>query len=116
MKYFRTGGRFKWLSVTIPRAEVSKEMNESTHYQGTIANISKHAAEIEAILAGSNQQAVIISTDPTVEDPSEFAFEKHLGRFPWLRTGSTLNWERIMISTRKRARWSGSNIPVIPVL
>jgi len=71
----------KWYSASMPRGEVSTEMNESTFYSGTIANISKHATEIEAIIVGNGVPAVILSKDPTIEDPSEFAFEEHLEDF-----------------------------------
>lgn len=47
---------------------------------GTVANISKHSAEIEQFL-GENPPNVIVATDQTIEDPSVFALEKHLEDF-----------------------------------
>ena len=71
----------KWYSVTKPRAEVSEEFNTSTYSQGTIViRITKHAKEIDAII-GAESQPTIVTTDATVEDPSEFALEKHLEDF-----------------------------------
>jgi restriction system protein len=45
-----------------------------------MANISQYADEIERLL-GNMRPPTIISNDVTVEDPSEFALEKHLEDF-----------------------------------
>lgn len=71
----------KWFSVTKARADVSQEFNTSAYSTGTIAiRITKHAKEIDEIL-GADALPSIITTDSTVEDPSEFALEKHLEDF-----------------------------------
>lgn len=70
----------RWFSRTISRDEMSESLRNSTGSIGTVSNISKYANELDALLSGSNPQA-IISTDETIEDPSVFALEKHLEDF-----------------------------------
>lgn len=70
----------QWFPTTIKRAEVSQDMKNSIGSQGTSAEITKHADEIERYIAG-NKIPVLVSTDPTIEDPSVFALEKHLEDF-----------------------------------
>ena len=70
----------RWFSRTISRDEMSEALRNSTGSIGTVSNISKYSEEIEALIAGSRPQA-IISTDETIEDPSEFALERHLEDF-----------------------------------
>lgn len=70
----------QWYSRTISREDMSESLKNSTGSIGTVSNISKYAEEIEALLSGS-QPASIIVTDETIEDPSEFALEKHLEDF-----------------------------------
>jgi restriction system protein len=70
----------KWLTATIRRNEVSAALQSSTSSIGTSAMITKHAAEIEQIIAGGTP-ASLTSTDETVEDPTVFALEKHLEDF-----------------------------------
>ncbi len=85
----------QWYPVTIKRSEVSQELRNSTNSQGTSAMITKHANEIETFIAGNRPQ-VIISTDPTVEDPSVFALEKHLEDFlvqNWKQTELGKNYD-----------------------
>lgn len=72
--------RVQWYPVTIPRTDVSPELRASTTSQGTSSMITGHAEEIE-LLIGVNKPHVLISTDETIEDPSEFALEKHLEDF-----------------------------------
>lgn len=77
-----------WRDNTINRAEMSVELKNSTGSIGAVANISKHAEEIEALL-GPDSRPKLISTDETVEDPSAFALEKHLEDFlvqNWIQT------------------------------
>lgn len=56
------------------------ELKYSTGSTGTTANISQYADEIEKLI-GSLKPPTIFSNDSTVEDPSEFAVEKHLEDF-----------------------------------
>jgi len=70
----------KWFSETIDRAVMSDELRHSTGSIGTVCNITGYQAEIEKLI-GKACVPAIISNDPTVEDPSAFAMEKHLEDF-----------------------------------
>jgi restriction system protein len=70
----------QWYPKAIDRAEMSQALQNSTGAAGTVCNISKYAQEIEHLLA-SNAPATLVAADPTVEDPSVFALEKHLEEF-----------------------------------
>jgi restriction system protein len=70
----------RWYSETIPRASLSQEFRNSSGSIGTTCDVTKYAQEIEAIIAGKGP-AIIVSSDPTIEDPSVFGMEKHLEEF-----------------------------------
>ena len=70
----------KWYPEQIDRAAMSQELKNSTGSTGTTAYITSYANEIESLI-GNNKPPVIITTDPTVENASEFALEKHLEDF-----------------------------------
>jgi restriction system protein len=70
----------RWLDKTISRADMSEGLRNSCGSIGTVSSISKHAEEIEQLLQGI-VKTPILSTDPTIEDPSTFALEKHLEDF-----------------------------------
>lgn len=72
--------KVNWYPKTIDRSEMSQALLNSAGSIGTVSNISKHAEEIESLLAG-NAPPQLISTDELVEDPSVFALEKHLEDF-----------------------------------
>lgn len=69
-----------WYPKTIQRSEMSEALQNSAGSIGTVSKITKHAKEIESLLAG-NEPPQLISTDELVEDPSVFALEKHLEDF-----------------------------------
>lgn len=70
----------RWYSQTIDRSAMSDELRHSSGSIGTVCNISGYQAEIEKLIGGASVP-VIVSNDPTVEDPSAFAMEKHLEDF-----------------------------------
>jgi len=70
----------RWFSRNISREEMSDQLKNSAGSIGTVSDISKYADELESLIAGSRPQA-IVATDATIEDPSEFALEKHLEDF-----------------------------------
>jgi len=70
----------KWLEQSIAREEMSEGLRNSTGSIGTVSNITKHAQEIEQLLAGVAPPK-IVATDDDIEDPSTFAMEKHLEEF-----------------------------------
>ena len=70
----------RWHSKRIERDSMSDALKNSSGSIGTVSNISAYAVEIESLLSGEFKSP-IISTDATVENPSEFALEKHLEDF-----------------------------------
>lgn len=70
----------RWLSQSIDRAEMSEALRNSTGSIGTVSTITQYGAEIDKLLSGA-AASTLVSTDPTVEDPVEFALEKHLEHF-----------------------------------
>lgn len=69
-----------WHPELIEREEMSEALKNSTGSVGTVSNITKHAEEIEMLLAGIESPS-LIATDSDVEDPTVFALEKHLEDF-----------------------------------
>jgi restriction system protein len=76
-----------WYPRPIDRLAMSDSLQKSTGSSGTISNVTKYAKEIEALIEG-NAPPTIISTDETIEDPTNFALEKHLEDF------LVQNWEQ----------------------
>jgi restriction system protein len=70
----------KWMAKHVEREAMSDMLKKSTGSIGTVSNITGYAQELESLIAGE-YKSPIISTDATVEDPSEFALEKHLEDF-----------------------------------
>lgn len=70
----------RWLDQSIAREDMSEALKNSTGSIGTVSNITKHAEEIERLLAGT-APPTIVATDAVIEDPSTFAMEKHLEEF-----------------------------------
>ncbi len=76
-----------WLPHPMEKSQMSQPLKNSIGAINTVSTISPHGSEIEALAGGQTAQ-VIVSTDPTVEDPSQFALEKHLEDF------LVVNWEQ----------------------
>jgi restriction system protein len=72
--------KITWFPGLIARNSMSVALKNSTGAIATYCHITKHAAELETLLAGK-QPNVITTTDETIEDPTEFALEKHLEDF-----------------------------------
>ncbi|HOD66542.1 MAG TPA: endonuclease NucS [candidate division Zixibacteria bacterium] len=70
----------RWFDRPLTRDEMSEPLRKSLSSGPPVINVSRHAAEIERLIAGG-QPLTIVSTDATVEDPSAFALEKHLEDF-----------------------------------
>jgi restriction system protein len=69
-----------WREVTIARSEMSDALKNSTGSIGAVADISKYAAEIEALL-GPVAKPKAVLPDEAVEDLASFTLEKHLEDF-----------------------------------
>lgn len=69
-----------WFPKMIERSQMSQALQNSTGSIGTVSNITQYAEEIEKLVAG-DRPPTIIATDESIENPSEFALEKHLEDF-----------------------------------
>jgi len=69
-----------WRKATFPRSDMSDGLKKATGATLTIIEVTRFASEIEALLGGKSKIS-ISSSDETIEDPSEFVFEKHLEDF-----------------------------------
>lgn len=69
----------EWLDTNIDRADMSQALKNSAGSIGTVSNLSKYAEELAQLISGQSDGLTV--TDPTVEDPSAFALEKHLEDF-----------------------------------
>lgn len=70
----------RWFAQKIERDAMSDMLKNSTGSIGTVSNITGYSKELELLLKGE-YKSPIVSTDVTVENPSEFALEKHLEDF-----------------------------------
>ncbi|MFN0135478.1 MAG: endonuclease NucS domain-containing protein [Phycisphaerae bacterium] len=70
----------EWSPIRIEKSGMSPELLASCHSQQTVVGINKHAAEIERIL-GETPLTNFSERDESIEDPSEFALERHLEDF-----------------------------------
>lgn len=85
----------KWYPVRIERSIMSQELKNSTGSTGTTANITQYAVEIEGLIGNLNIP-IIVSNDPSVENPTVFALEKHLEDFlvkNWKQTELGLHFD-----------------------
>lgn len=84
--YYSAGGILphrrpvRWLDQSIDRSAMSDALRASTTSWTTVCDISGYRDEIEKLLTGPIAPT-IVSTDPSIEDPSAFAMEKHLEDF-----------------------------------
>lgn len=72
---------------------LSESLRNSLGSIGTIVNISKYNVEIERLISGDFPTS-ITSNDETVENPSEFALERHLEDF------LVQNWKSIELGKK----------------
>jgi len=70
----------RWYPSLLERSAMSDALRNSTGAIATYCAITRYATEIETLIAG-NRPPTLISTDSSVEDPSNFALEKHLEDF-----------------------------------
>lgn len=72
--------KVRWLDRSIPRAAMSEALQNSSGSIGTVCDLSAHAEEVRRLM-GLDTPAVIVASDPVIEDPVAFAMEKHLEAF-----------------------------------
>lgn len=85
----------RWLPTRIDRSDMSDALRHSAGSIGTVSNISAYRDEIEKLVRSVAAPA-IVATDPEIEDPAEFALEKHLEDFlveNWGRTEFGHNYD-----------------------
>jgi len=70
----------RWYAEGISREQMSEALRNSTGSIGTVSDVTRYAEQIERLIGG-NRPPVIVSTDETVTNASEFALEKHLEDF-----------------------------------
>jgi len=71
--------KVEWFKDPILNSDMSKTLISSLTSQNTLIDISKYSQELENLI--DNNLVKIRSNDPTIEEPSEFAIEKHLEDF-----------------------------------
>lgn len=69
----------QWRPDLIARADLSPELQASTRRPMTVVDVSSFSGEIKKLLGDGPKDGTVL--DPTVEDPSAFALEKHLEDF-----------------------------------
>ena len=91
--YLRHCRPVTWLEKSIHRDEMSERFRNAVGATLTVTNLKPHSDEIKVLLGGSNVSP-ITTNDPIIEDPSEFALEKHLEDF------LVKNWDQIELSNQ----------------
>lgn len=71
--------KVEWFKNPIKRSDMSKPLLSSLSAQNTLIDISPYSEEIESLI--HDDTIKLHSNDPTIEEPSEFALEKHLEEF-----------------------------------
>lgn len=69
-----------WSNKFILRSEMSDQLRNSAGSIGTVSNITSYSEEIAGFMEGDTG-AQLSTSDPTIEDASEFAMESHLEDF-----------------------------------
>lgn len=72
--------RVSWFPKRLAKSEMSEALLNSMGSTGTVADITKHAEEIESMI-GRDAPLSVVATNEVIEDPSTFALEKHLEDF-----------------------------------
>ena len=70
-----------WHEELVDRSDMSESLRHSAGSIGTVSNVSKYRDELEQLIKGEPASQSLISQDPTVEDATVFALEKHLEDF-----------------------------------
>jgi restriction system protein len=84
--------KVSWHENAIARSAMSEALQNSTGSAGTVSDVSGHRDEIGKLLTQAPAASAIMSSDPTVEDPSAFAMESHLEAF------LVANWNQTELS------------------
>jgi len=79
----------RWFPGTIRRDELSSELRASLGSGGTVVSLDNHEIEILRAIGEVPPQSPIVSTDPSIEDATQFAMEKYLEEFLVQNWGQT---------------------------
>jgi len=71
----------EWLGKSVSRNDMSDTLKKSASVPLTVVDLTAYANEIEGLLGEGSFAPELVAADPTVEDPSVFALEKHLEDF-----------------------------------
>jgi restriction system protein len=77
----------KWRDMVVQLDDMSEQLQRSVASIGTTCMLDGHSDEVEQLLSGSEIKVTATSGGETIEDVSEFVFEKHLEDF------MVKNWE-----------------------
>lgn len=77
-----------WLNLSIDRSAMKEPLQTSIVRGGPVTNLSDYRDELQKLIGGV-PATTIVSTDPSIEDPSSFALEKHLEDFLVKNWGQT---------------------------
>jgi restriction system protein len=95
----------RWYDRALSKESMSEPLQATLGASQTTCDLTRYAEEIEALVAGSasvpgvypgTQRTTIRASDPTIEDPSAFALEKHLEDFlivNWSKTPLGADYE-----------------------
>jgi len=72
--------KVNWYKTPVRREDMSEQLRNSAGSVLTNCDITKYSEELEVLIKG-DKTPIIISSDSTVENASEFALEKHLEDF-----------------------------------
>jgi restriction system protein len=72
--------KVNWYKTPVRRSDMSEALRNSTGSVLTNCDITKYADELDQLIK-DNKVSKITSSDKTIEDPIEFALEKHLEDF-----------------------------------
>jgi restriction system protein len=70
--------RVSWFPGTLKREDMSAALRGGMGFAGTVCTLDPYGTEILGLIG---EAPIIVSTDPTIEDPSVFAMEKYLEEF-----------------------------------
>jgi restriction system protein len=87
--------KVKWQLTRVQRSDMSDALRHSTGSIGTVCDVSDHRDELGR-LVGSVEAPTVVATHADIEDPLEFAMEKHLEEFMvanWAQTPLAKDWK-----------------------
>ena len=70
--------RVSWLPGVIQREDMSASLRGGMGFAGTVCSLDPYSEEILGLIG---EKPIIVSSDPSIEDPSVFAMEKYLEEF-----------------------------------